>query len=461
MKDPGSDRPSIVFALMNVSDPEEVGRFLYWLWHGELPGETPRSPLSVEELKKEWEADLTAHPWKATEMGWGPQAPRQRMARLLWQLLQDADEEEFHYRCTTRLNYLVEDAARCADVLPPIQEKLRWVLDGLAVVERETVATGQAAWGEPWYLPREEARYLRDQLRKAHPDLLQQESDYQEAIRFSLNYTITERCKALEPPSRDPRRIYVGEILENGRLGSYDFVWVEGEDCRHPLPNARTPYNQYVGNGLAWGYGGSGANALALSILTDATDGDLELAEQYRDNFLDEVVARFPQHEPMRISRADVMAWLHAHGVKVEHLAERRTLVEKRLAQYGPVIRHWANILGKKLCAQRFDLVPGDFECALYLDVVEMIQSGGQVLRCNRCELPIAHDGSSRSNRQRARWQKGKPVYHERCFQEVLRERKRVSWQRWAQDPAVREKRRLEASKRRKHPGDNKEARGA
>lgn len=393
---------------------------------------------------------LVEDPWKHVELRWGIQAPRQRMARLLWQLLQDPDEQEFNRRFTLDINLLVKDAARCAEVLPPIQDKLKWVLEGSAVVDRETEQTGQAAWGETWYLPREQAAYVREQLRKAHPDLLEQESDYQDAVRFSLDFTVTHRCKVLSPPSHDPGRVYVGEILKDDDRRLYTLVWVEGIEGRHPLPNAAKPYTYRAGTNMTWGYTGSGPNNLALSILADAVDGDLELAQEHWLAFRDEVVAQLPQDEPIRITRASVLEWLQTRGIKPATLAARRPELEKRRVQYEPVLRRWAAILDRQLYAQRFDLVPADFECALYLDLVDMIQSGGRVLQCHRCGLPISFDGSPRSNRQRARWMKGEPIYHPWCFQEVMRERKRVSWVRWAQDPVNRAKRRQQARERRK-----------
>lgn len=443
-----SERPSIVFAGLNVKDPEDVGKYLYWLWHGEYPGEGFQHPADLE--KNHNEDNYIQNSWKSIELTWGLQAPRQRMTRLLWQLLQSADERAFHRRFTSQLNYLVEDADKCAKILPPIQEHLIWVLDGLGVVDREAVMTGQANWGENWYMPREQARFVRDQLQKVHPDLLQKESDYQDAVRISLDHLVTEVYKLIEPPSKDPDRMYVGEIIKDAEQRINKFVWVEGINGRHPLPNAQAPFTYSPGN-MAWGYVGHGSGSLALSILADAAGGNLELARQFRDAFLDEVVARFPFDKPMILSRREVLNWLDPHGISEEVIAKCQVQIARQGGNYEPVIRRWTSILGKKLYAQRFDLVPQDFESALYVDLLDMLQSGGRVIRCSRCQLPISYDGSPRSNRQRARWLKGQPVYHPWCFKQVTQERKRISWQRWAQDPAIKEKRRKQARERRKH----------
>lgn len=444
------ERPCTVFARLNVKDPQNVAEYLYWLWDGEWPWEKVEGVGDLETLKEQIENDLSKNPWKAIEMTWGLQAPRKRMARLLWQLLQDAGEDEFLQRFTSQLHCLVKDAARCAEILPPIQERLRWVFDGLEIVGEETVTIGQAGWGETWYLPPEQARFVREQLQKVHPDLLQKKSDYQDAVRAFLNYLVTKVYQYFDPPSKDPDRIYVGEIVVNGTLsGVRNFVWIRGTDGQHPLPNVRAPYTYPVGI-FGWGYWGSGSSDLALSILADATGGNLELARQLKGPFLGEVVTHFPREKPMCISRREVLLWLETYGITEKDIIERQAQIQKQKTKWEPVIRHRTAILEKELYAQRFDLVPADFESALYVDFMELLQSGGRVFRCSRCGLPISYDGSPRSNRQRARWLRGEPIYHPGCFKEVVRERKRSSWQQWAQNPAVREKRRQQARERRR-----------
>jgi hypothetical protein len=76
------------------------------------------------------------------------------------------------------------------------------------------------------------------------------------------------------------------------------------------------------------------------------------------------------------------------------------------------------------LRSQRFDIVPETFEAALYLDLMRMLERGCVALRCSACGLPIPYDHSGRANKQRARSQKGQPIYHPDCFAEYARERK-------------------------------------
>lgn len=106
-----------------------------------------------------------------------------------------------------------------------------------------------------------------------------------------------------------------------------------------------------------------------------------------------------------------------------------------------------------RLRAQRFDLVPVDFECALYVDLMSFLQRGGYVLPCARCGLPVGGDDSPHSHRQRARWRAGRSVYHPECAAEQARLRKAEWWRRRADDPAfhARERERI-AQYRRSYP---------
>jgi len=56
-----------------------------------------------------------------------------------------------------------------------------------------------------------------------------------------------------------------------------------------------------------WGSNSSGAEALALAILTDATENSQEVDKAFQD-FKREVVDRFP--EDFAITQHDVLTWL-------------------------------------------------------------------------------------------------------------------------------------------------------
>jgi hypothetical protein len=61
--------------------------------------------------------------------------------------------------------------------------------------------------------------------------------------------------------------------------------------------------------GFSWGYHGSGPAQLALAILAHAT-GDDELALHHYQSFKRHYVANWPQGQPWRLDRAEVMAWV-------------------------------------------------------------------------------------------------------------------------------------------------------
>ena len=69
---------------------------------------------------------------------------------------------------------------------------------------------------------------------------------------------------------------------------------------------------------------------------------------------------------------------------------------------------------------------------------------------CAWCKLPISCDGSSRANRQKARWRKGEPVYHEVCSGKSRKAKVSEAWRRWAARPEVKAKRRERAREDRK-----------
>jgi len=437
-----NEPPCVVFAQIDVTKPDEVAKFIWWLIENEWPG----SPQANEEQEPNWR--------EAIESFWGWDAPRRRMAKLLWQLLQENNRgREFHSRFTLDLALLEKDSERCAQILPPIQQRLRWVLTGIEQVYQKSITTGQINWGEEWFLPKPQADYVRQQLQKTYPTLLEKASDYQEVVQASLDFLVAETARAIEPPLSDPNRIYVGELTHSGSIMALQpMVWVESENggSRCPLPNAQNPYSLSPGSSFGWGYGGSGSKYLAISILADALDGDLELARELHLQFLETFILPLPQDQPFRIRRMEVIDWLRGRGITDEDLKRCQQRAKERRERHASKIERWESVLKEKLYAQRFDVIPTDFESALYLDLWQMLQSGKRILRCNWCKLPIPCDGSPRSNRQRARWEKGDPIYHERCHYEAIRKRKQDYWKRISQDPDFRERRRVYARERRR-----------
>src|SRR5205085_861990 len=147
--------------------------------------------------------------------------------------------------------------------------------------------------------------------------LIEQSSDYEDAVSFGLSYFVRQIVQAMPVPSPDPQRIYFGERRgPHGRV----FVWVQDtQGNRYPLPHADSPYREADGTGFEWGYGGHGPGSLTKCILADACDGDLVLAEELfrEDGFFEKFILNYPRDEDLSISRTAVMEWL----ASVEKLA--------------------------------------------------------------------------------------------------------------------------------------------
>jgi len=387
------------------------------------------------------------------ESMWGWDAPRQRMAKLLWRAAHgNAKEEDFHRRFCFPMPLQTRD---CGHLVAPIQERLKCVMEGLFSRRAEDARLGQGDWGEQWWLPADQSEFVRAQLRQTHAELIEQSSDYEDAVSFGLCYYVRTVVQAIAVPSRDPARIYLGE--RRGPRGRV-FVWVEDtEGNRYPLQHADQPYREADGTGFEWGYGGHGPGSLTRCILADALDGDLALADEVdhlEDGFFEKFILNYPRDENLRISRATVMEWFQSIG-KLALFKERRKSVAGRLAAHEKAIAEKLDLLGRiqetgGLRSQRFDIVPETFEAALYLDLMRMLERGGVALRCSCCGLPIPYDHSGRANKQRARSKKGQPIYHPDCFAEYTRTRKKAYWQRRAKSPQFREQQRVRAREYRK-----------
>jgi hypothetical protein len=368
------------------------------------------------------------------------------MAKLLWQSLVGNDAPAyFQQNFTLDCRYISSQIAGAINQLVPIQQNLNWILDARMAREQEDASIGQGSWGEDWWLPSDQAAYLRQQIRRARPDLLQENSSYEDCMEYtSIPY--------FELVSQDQARIYVGSISERHR----EYVEIaEVDGIRRPLNYPRYPYSMRPGTGFSWGYSGSGPSSLAISILADAVDGDYEIANRLCHDFVLDVLIGLPQHTTFEIPRSTVLAWLETKGVGRRELQDAKKKVAYLKKIYGPEITDFkakmASIRERGgLAAQRFDIVPADFECAVYLDLMHNLQRAGWVLRCSHCQQPIACPRTPTGNRQRARWLGGKPVYHEDCFAKHRLKRKRDYWNERMQAATFRNSERTRGRSRRK-----------
>lgn len=428
--------PSLRFARLDSKSPRVVADFILWLcgWRAwqESPEDDAASLPSPEQL---------------VELIWGwDGAPRKRMGKLLWQLLVGNDDPQyFQQYFTADADYIAAQIAQLIERLMPIQQNLNWILEARTQRELEDTSIGQGSWGEDWWLPSDQAAYLRQQIRRARPDLIEESSSYEDCMECtSIPY--------LEIASEDPARTYTGSLHERFR---YYVEIIDSDGKRFPLAYPRYPYRMRPGTGFSWGYGGHGPSSLAVSILADALGGDYQIADRHREEFVSNILMGMQQDVPFAISRVEVLAWLESRGVGVRELrdAEARVLELKKVngLMIGEFKAQMERIRKKGgLVAQRFDLVPPDFECALYLDLMRNLERAGWVLRCSHCMHPLSCPRTSTGNRQRARWLAGKPVYHEECFVKHRLEHKRSYWRERVKSPTFRKNERDRARNRRK-----------
>lgn len=239
---------------------------------------------------------------------------------------------------------------------------------------------------------------------------------------------LVKQYEILMPESFDPLRTYSGTVTQDD--GVVQLVEVKSKEGSYLLPNARAPYRRERGR-FGWGYGGDGSTSLSISILCDATDGDLAIAEKHWEAFLKQVVVPLPQFTDFSLPRSSVIEWLGKQGVSAISIERRARKLRLLWDQLKPRFNELVASLNKDLVNQRFDIVPRDFEGALYLDLMEMLKTGRRVFRCAECNYPISYFDSDRGNRQRARWEKGLPIYHEHCNTEQRKRKKRTVRSAW------------------------------
>lgn len=433
------EAPVLLFSRIDVTDPRAVALFMYWLWWGELPPD-PDEPFDLEDLKSKEDARLKANPALMIEEIWDIQAPRKRMAKLLWLHLQGTtNPRDFEQRFTSSYSTMLVDARNCATTLQPIQARLAEVIETYLQRTDADRGIGQGAWGEEWWLAPDQAEYVRAQLHRARPTLLERQSDFEEALGWRIR--ALKRLIGLAPISLEaPDRSYRGTRPDGVK------VYVEHAGQRELLPNVEDL--GVGGAGFEWGYAGGGPNALAASIVADATGGLMrpDFLEDFIADFRDAFLVDRERYADLIITRSEVLSWLALNGCTSERIEAEYTAAKERQRLFGPQLEdllttaHRIRALPEgHLRAQRFDLVPDDFECALYLDLMEWLQRGGYAIRCSLCNQPISCDGSALSNRLKGRWMSGRPVYHEGCAQTAERNRKAKAWRKRAQDPDFRE----------------------
>jgi hypothetical protein len=411
------------FARINL-DPDSVHEFIAWL-------------CGMEQMTDSDQVGVERDP---IESMWGWNAPRQRMAKLLWQCVHDNKDETFFHQNFSYGSPVRTD--RTEKTLAPIQKRIRWALEGAFKRQKEDRQIGQGDWGECWWLPAEQTEYVQKHLRHVTAEIVQQPSDYDESLRYSLNALVSRVAKSIDVPCRHENRSYVG-VRD---VKTYTcFVNVLGEDGQEfPLKHCTRAYLEAEGTGYEWGYGGGGPYDLAESVLTDALDGDFGLCDQQMPvDFRAEFVETSMRDQDFRISRQRVLKWVQQRGLLEVWRSRRQSVfrarrdVSKKIKETLERLRHVKKSGG--LLAQRFDMVPSTFEAALCLDLAQMLESSDYAMQCARCKLPISHDGSSRANHQRARAKRGQPVYHEECRQEHTRTRKRLYWRRKSTSKEFRE----------------------
>jgi hypothetical protein len=302
----------------------------------------------------------------------------------------------------------------------------------------EDKGVGQGWWGEEWWLPAEEAEYMRSQLRRVKPDLLERASDYEDALRLHLYKIQQYWIGGVAIAADSPERCYVGSRTPDPQ------IVVETNGCQHEL------IMMYFCKGLEWGYGGYGPSCLAERMIIDATGGDLQWPRKLKQKFVLEVISELP-HKEFRLPWREVANWLAGNGMDDDYLSRRHSELEEKQKKF----QHLIDVVNQRIDriaslpenmrVQRFDLVPPDFECALYVDLMQWMQQGGYALRCSRCGLTLGLDYSPKANRQLGRWRSGRPIYHDHCSIDMERERKRKYWDEKSEDPEFRKKERQRA----------------
>lgn len=342
-----------------------------------------------------------------------------RMGKLLWEKLNP--DSDFSQKVVWWHRQLTEDSLNCADILPPIQQKLNEVLKSLTETEQLNRATGQADWGEAFYFKDELRDFVREQLKRASLQLLDQASLFAEDAKYSIKLLVRETTEFLPPIIADPDRAYIGEVMEDFSK----FIWVRGSNgTRKLLRSANAPYG--APEQLTWGYAGHGSFTSAESILTDATDGNLALAKEYALDFLKEILMERPQHHRFEIARSEVLRWLESHGRNPSDIERSTNKLRDASKAFEQKLEHLIRVSKEPLKEQRFDIVPEDFEASLYVNLYQMIQNGRQIMRCSGCQLPLSYIKSTRGNQQLARWKKGLSVYHAGCLEQCRKDQKRL-----------------------------------
>lgn len=235
MKTYTNEPPCITFSRIDVTDPIQVAEFADYLYDTNPPFEEMAPPPRErnesfadimdrvaadedgfykrrnEKWKEAFQADRELNPWKCIEDEWGFNAPRRRMLKLLLLRLGQYDVEQFENRFTLDLDCLADDAKDCAIILPDIQDKFKWVLEGFKQrQDHENSKRWSASAGEYWWLPPEQAEFVRGQLLRTRFELIEQLS-----IQYADLYATIDRYKMACENVEHERELW--EFLSQGK----------------------------------------------------------------------------------------------------------------------------------------------------------------------------------------------------------------------------------------------------
>lgn len=451
--------PCLVFARLDLKSYVDIARFMCLLFRldsSEITDEPGRiqpdwvwkesdiSHPSSALLKEGEEGSLGTElqRWEQLELTWGMQAPRMRLGRLLWQHLRCANENEFAQRFVLSPGRILEDSYGSTSRLVAIQSDIRKVLRAFQTAQKLSKSVGQTQAGESFFLPREEAKLVQSHLSRVCPNLLVQESDFQDFAKCMLR-SLTKRTGYVEIPTHSLTRCYQGVREDNAMA-----VWVCDGDWRWLLKDAENPWTK---PDFGWGYWGHGTYSLARAMLVDTTDGLGKFAERQSgprpllDAFVEQFLARLDVGSNFQVSRREVWDWLLDQGVSEVGLSQDLKQAKSSYERNRSDIARWESALGADLVAQRFELVPEDFEAGLYLDLLNYIRHGGRIVFCHLCGNVIP-DGLVGSRQRLSRSQRGLPVYHPDCFRERRAALKRDGAREYARRPENKARRKAAPS---------------
>jgi hypothetical protein len=149
------------FCRINLDD-DSIAEFSLWLCDHSREQTNARLKAGSED-EVVW--------YDPVETMWTWDAPRHCTAMLLWRAVHgNATAEDFHRRFCFPTPLQTRD---CGHIIAPVQERLKWVMEGLFSRKAEDDRLGQSDWGERWWLPEKQSEFVREQLTKTHAALIE------------------------------------------------------------------------------------------------------------------------------------------------------------------------------------------------------------------------------------------------------------------------------------------------